>query len=325
MKVSNNQTLETPMRIMIVGSGAAGGLIGARLVERGADATFVARRERKVQLATQGLQLRSQFGRFRKPVHAIAPDEISTRADLVIVAVRAQDFERALNVCAAAIGPGTTILPVIEGIQHVELAARAVMPRVIVGVLEARLLKDADGVLIQRPPAAELSIGCVRGTGSEIARDIADLLGGRGLVVSHCPSIRAKAWQRFAFTASAVAASTMARRPLRDSFRFAHGFGNFRSLLREAHRIGVAAGYGPDELAVREYEKSVLLEGRPIQSPALISAGGRAGDESTCLLVEMIGAARRARVHAFMFEMAWQAASRSAAATSSSDGMAKSA
>jgi ketopantoate reductase len=37
------------MRIMIVGSGAASGLIGARLVERGADAMFVARRERKVQ------------------------------------------------------------------------------------------------------------------------------------------------------------------------------------------------------------------------------------------------------------------------------------
>jgi 2-dehydropantoate 2-reductase len=103
-----------------------------------------------VQLATQGLQLRSQFGRFRKPVHAIVPDEINTRADLVIVAVRAQDFERALNVCAAAIGPGTTILPVVKGIQHVELAARAVMPRVIVGVLEGRLLKDADGAVRAR-------------------------------------------------------------------------------------------------------------------------------------------------------------------------------
>jgi len=42
------------MKILMVGSGTAGGLFGARLLENKADVTFVVRRERKLQLITRG-------------------------------------------------------------------------------------------------------------------------------------------------------------------------------------------------------------------------------------------------------------------------------
>ena len=293
------------MNILIIGSGATGGLIGARLVERGKQVTFLVRPERKVQLMTQGLQLRAQFGRFRKPVHAIAPDEVREQADLVIVAVRAQEFETALDAGSRAIGVSTVILPVVEGIRHVELATEAVAPRVLIGVLEARMMLDADGVLVQRPPVAELSIGALRDADEETGTGLVELLGGRGLLTSQSARIRGKAWERFVFMASAVAATALAGRPLRDSLRFAHGSSNFSNLLREAHRIGVAAGFAPDQVAVRQYEKSFLLEGRPIQPPPMI-ASGRAGDESAFLLSEMVAMARRARTNAMMFDMAWR-------------------
>lgn len=294
------------MKVLVIGSGASGALIGARLIERKADVTFVVRPERKLQLVTTGLQLRSQFGRFRKPVQAITPDEIHEQADLIIVTVRAQDFEIALELAAPAIGPHTIVLPIAEGVRPIEVALENRSPRVIVGVLEARLLLDADGIASQRPPASELAIGALHPRDEPMAHELARLLNGRGLHSTYCPRIQCKAWERFAFMAGAAATSVLMRRPLRDALRFAHGAGTLAAALQEAFQVGVAAGYAPDQIAVRAYEKSFLLEGRPVQPPSLISAGGRAGDEATCLLGEMVCIARRARVNARTFSTAWR-------------------
>jgi ketopantoate reductase len=79
------------MKVLIAGSGVAGGFIGSRLVERNeCDVTFVVRHSRKVQLMTRGLHLRSQYGQFRRPVHAISINEIGETFDIVVAAVRSQ-------------------------------------------------------------------------------------------------------------------------------------------------------------------------------------------------------------------------------------------
>ena len=101
---SNNPTLETEMNILIVGSGAAGGLIGARLIEQKCDVTFLVRPERKAQLMTTGLVLYSHFGKFRRPVSAITLDELKGFYDLIIVAVRATDYESVLQSITPSIG-----------------------------------------------------------------------------------------------------------------------------------------------------------------------------------------------------------------------------
>lgn len=294
------------MNILIIGSGATGGLIGARLIERGAHVTFLVRPERKVQLLTRGLQLHSPFGRFRKPVHAVTPDEVNTHADLILVACRAHKLDEALRACAPAIGAETVLLPITEGVRHLEIATRTISPRVLAGVFEGRVHVDADGILSQRPPRSELAVGTVRDGDEDTAKEIAALLTGRGLLTTHRTRIRAKGWERFAFVASAVAATTLANRPLRDSLRFAHGSGDFNNLLREAQRIGTAVGYGPDQVSIKAYNSSFLLEGRPVQAPQMIKSGGRASDESFFLLSEMVAMARQARVSAFLFNAAWR-------------------
>ena len=94
------------MKILIIGSGAVGGFIGARLIEKKCDVTFLVRAERKLRLVTRGLQLRSQFGAFRRPVHAITADEIRGAYDLVVpTAVDASNNSKILRTT----GPPTLI------------------------------------------------------------------------------------------------------------------------------------------------------------------------------------------------------------------------
>jgi 2-dehydropantoate 2-reductase len=315
MKISINQTVETEMNILVIGTGVVGGLIGARLVERGADVTFLVTPRRKVQLVTQGLQLRSHFGRFRKPVTAITAGEIAGPVDLAIVAVRAQDFEQAMEAARPAIVPSTIVMPIVEGVRHLGCCGLGSVPRVVGAVMEARATVDADGILTQFRPAANLVIGPTDPADHALVTDIAKQLVGRGINVTVAERIRAKSWARFSFMASAVATTVLMGRPLRDAFRFAHGTSTFASALKESYRVGVAAGFEPDRLAVRAYEKAFLLEGRPVTPPALISDGGRAGDESAYLLAEMNAISRRANVDTILLDMAWKRVTNSADVT----------
>ncbi len=300
------------MKILMVGSGTAGGLLGARLLENKADVSFVVRRERKLQLITRGLHLRSQFGQFRKPVHAIAVDEISETYDLVVAAVRSHEIEKAIELVARAIGPNTVVMPVIEGVRHLDVGALPSAQFVIGAVLEARMLLDADAILGQRPPAAELTIGALNTSDVRIAEVLVEAFAGRGIKTFLDHGIRGKAAERFAFVAAAIATAYIMGRPLEDAVRLAYGMGTFEKLLAEGCKVGVAAGYAPKQLRVKDYARAFNMVGRPVQIPARISDPGRAGDESVFLLSEMIALARAARIQVPTFESAWRRLTRPA-------------
>lgn len=49
-------------KILVLGAGGIGGYFGGRLVEGGADVTFLVREGRRKNLAERGLQIESPFG-----------------------------------------------------------------------------------------------------------------------------------------------------------------------------------------------------------------------------------------------------------------------
>ncbi|WP_281291112.1 2-dehydropantoate 2-reductase N-terminal domain-containing protein [Paraburkholderia panacisoli] len=73
------------MKILVLGAGAIGGYYGARLLESGADVTFLVRPRRAAVLATVGLRVRSALGDFDAPVHAVQGDTLKSAYDLVLL------------------------------------------------------------------------------------------------------------------------------------------------------------------------------------------------------------------------------------------------
>jgi 2-dehydropantoate 2-reductase len=299
------------MKVLRAGSGVAGGFIGSRLVERNeCDVTFVVRQNRKVQLMTRGLHLRSQYGQFRRPVRAITINEIGETFDAVVAAVRSQELDAVMVRLVPAFEPQTIFMPVVEGVAHLEPNALASSQRTIVAVLEARLLLDADQILSQRPPVAELSIGALNDGDGSVAADLVKKFAGRGLRTTLCDRICGKTFERFAYMCAAIAPSHLMRHPLRDAIRLAYGQGNLDALLKEALAVGKAAGFAPDELRVKAYSRAFLTVGRPVDVPPGIDDEGRAGEEAANLLAELIKLARRFCVRTPRFDSAWQSVAR---------------
>ena len=93
------------MRYIIIGAGAVGGVIGARLIQGGNDVVLVARGAHLAALRGSGLRLVTVEGAETLPVHAVtdAAELGELRADDVLVlAVKSQDTVAALTQWAAA-------------------------------------------------------------------------------------------------------------------------------------------------------------------------------------------------------------------------------
>jgi 2-dehydropantoate 2-reductase len=114
------------VRWVIIGAGAIGGLIGARLFEHGSDVVLVARGDHYRAIRTAGLQVDAPDGTVtsRLPVVdrvaalTIRPD------DVVVVATKSQQTAEALATLAITAPPNTPVICAQNGVENERLALR---------------------------------------------------------------------------------------------------------------------------------------------------------------------------------------------------------
>src|SRR5262245_58819722 len=98
------------MRIAIVGAGGVGGYFGARLIEAGADVTFIARCAHLDAMRQRGLRLRSPKGDLHLPqVKASANPADVGPVDIVLFAVKLYDTEAALTLLPPLLHASTAV------------------------------------------------------------------------------------------------------------------------------------------------------------------------------------------------------------------------
>ncbi|WP_433028352.1 ketopantoate reductase family protein [Actinomycetospora sp. CA-053990] len=153
------------MRTLVVGAGATGGYLGARLLDAGRDVTFLVRPRTAERLALEGLRVRGSDGTTTThEVSALTADRLHTARDLVVVAVRGAALASAVGDLAPAMGPGSQVLPLLNGVSHLGALSGAFGPDAVLGAtarLAATLLPD--GTIIEQAPGAALEIGRPRG------------------------------------------------------------------------------------------------------------------------------------------------------------------
>jgi len=109
------------MKLLVVGAGAVGGYFGGRLLQAGRDVTFLVRPCRAAELAQSGLVIKSPAGDVTLPdPKTVTAERLRQNFDLVLLSCKAYDLEGALVSLAPAVGPGTVILPLLNGLRHLD-------------------------------------------------------------------------------------------------------------------------------------------------------------------------------------------------------------
>jgi 2-dehydropantoate 2-reductase len=122
------------MKILIIGAGALGGYFGARLIDVGADVTFLLRPRRAEQIGQTGLVIDSPLGSTTiaqpKWVSREALDQVF---DVIMVGCKAYDLADTMDAFAPAVGDNTMIVPLLNGMAHLDALIQRFGPSRVVG------------------------------------------------------------------------------------------------------------------------------------------------------------------------------------------------
>jgi 2-dehydropantoate 2-reductase len=234
------------MRFLVVGAGATGGYFGGRLLEAGRDVTFLVRPARAERLAATGLTIVSPAGdvALGSPPTVVAAD-LRTPFDVVLLSCKAYDLGSAIEAFAPAVGPGTAVVPLLNGMQHLDaLDARFGADRVLGGscFISARL--DEGGQIVHLSDIHRLTFGERAGGRSPRVEAIAAAMAGAKFEAGASDQVLRVMWEKWVFLASLAGITCLTRAAVRDVVA-AGGTPLAAALLEECRAIAAAAGYPP--------------------------------------------------------------------------------
>jgi 2-dehydropantoate 2-reductase len=239
------------MRILVVGAGAIGGYFGSRLLAAGRDVTFLVRPRRAEQLRRNGLVVTSPLGGLNLATPPLASAEtLKELYDLIILSSKSYDLEGSIQDFAAAMGPKSHVLPLLNGLRHLDvLDARFGARRVLGGLARISSALDGEGRIHQFGTFNSLAFGARRGSPTDIG-DIAETLRVPGFDALLSADILQEMWEKWVFIAAAAATTSLMRATVGDIV--AAGAQDIAvGLLQESAAIAAENGFAPRDAALK--------------------------------------------------------------------------
>jgi 2-dehydropantoate 2-reductase len=277
------------MRILVVGAGAVGGYFGGRLLEAGRDVTFLVRPRRAAALAKSGLTIRSRLGDFHRPSPPIVlQEDIAEPFDLVVLSCKAYDLDGASASFARAVGENTSVLPLLNGMRHLDLLADRFGPKPVLGgqcVISATL--DVDGAIVHLNDLHALSFGELDGSRSARIETVASALLNAGFDARLSDEIRQEMWEKWVFIAAAAGITCLMRSAVGD-YVAASASDLAARLLEECAGIAAGQGFQPREAALARARAALTAAGSPLKASMLRDIEGGKPVEGDQLLGDLL-------------------------------------
>ncbi len=187
------------MRIVIVGAGALGGLVGALLTRDGEDVTLLEVNKARVQLLNEsGLSI-TRVGEEEScyPVRAVTTVEGAAPFDLVFIATKTYQTEDAVQAVMGVVHPGTWFLSMQNGIGNVEAIARHVAPdHVLCGITYHSIQHAGPSRLHYRAGIKPVQIAPMAGTVTPEIEAIGAMFRRAGLETTVVDNVDHAVWQK---------------------------------------------------------------------------------------------------------------------------------
>ncbi|MFI9742954.1 ketopantoate reductase family protein [Streptomyces sp. NPDC052494] len=250
------------MKILVVGAGATGGYFGALLARSGQDVTFLVRPARAAALRERGLRVVGRDEEWVLTPRLVTADELTGPYDLVLLSVKSTGLDRAVEDIAPAIGPDTAVVPLLNGLAHIDvLNARFGASAVLGGVAKVVTTLDDSGDIRRLAPLAHLAFGEQDGTVSARVEKIRAVFDASGIDAPVPDRVMTAMWHKWVFITTFGAVTSLMRGTVGDVYDTPGGPALGPAVLDEAAAVAAAAGH-----PVPEAERAATL--------AVVSASG---------------------------------------------------
>jgi 2-dehydropantoate 2-reductase len=235
------------MRVLVVGAGAIGGYFGGRLLQAGNDVTFLVRPKRAAELASAGLVIKSPNGDVTlKNPPTVQADKLAEKFDVILLSCKAFDLDDAIKSFAPAVGPQTSIIPMLNGMLHLDILDRKFGREHVLGGLcaIAATLNEMREV-VQLQPMQSLNFGERDGRMSGRVTAIAKIMtnGITGAVAS--ANIVQAMWEKWVYLSTLAAATCLMRTSVGNILAVPGGRDFMLGMLDETSAIAKSAGHAP--------------------------------------------------------------------------------
>jgi 2-dehydropantoate 2-reductase len=292
------------VRFLIVGAGAIGGYLGARMAHAGVDVTLFARGPHLRAMQEHGVQVKSAEGDFvARPTIADSLEKVGP-VDVVFLGVKAHSLPQLAPHLKPVLGPETTVVSTQNGIpwwyfqgfggeweglrlERVDpggVISSAIEARQVVGSIVYFSTEITSPGVIQHMEGNRISIGEPDASRSERCRRIAEALIASGLRCPVTTRIRHEIWVKVLGNASLNPVSALTRATLAQMLRDPGVSMVIRNIMEEVEAVSRKLGMElPVSIEQRmagaekvgEHKTSMLQDletGRPMELEALVGS-----------------------------------------------------
>ncbi|CAB9524127.1 Uncharacterized oxidoreductase YkpB [Seminavis robusta] len=259
------------MKILILGCGAVGGYFGGKLVQQGANVTFLVRPGRGEQLTRDGLRIENNNGQINtiSNVQWITSDddgESTESFDVIILTCKSYGLAGALQAVAPFCSPQVAILPLLNGMAHLDDIQQSFPDAIVWGGtcgIVATLTPDGTikkmtesqfivaGILLPPPDANKDSHDSAltpQTSGKEgVLQALIQLMKDAGIDANVSPDIYAKMWEKWTFLATLGAATCLLDATIGEIHSVTGGASYIQGVYRECNQVATSwMGKEPD-------------------------------------------------------------------------------
>ena len=276
------------MRILVVGAGAIGGYFGGRLLEAKQDVTFLVRPRRAAELASSGLEIQSPNGNVTIPQPPIVlAENLHATFDLIVLSCKAYDLETAITSMTPAVGANTAILPLLNGMRHLDVLDQRFGPAKILGGLCV-----ISSVLA--PHGCVVHLNRLDGSRSAWVETIASALSTARFGSRLSETILQDMWEKWVFIAACAGITCLMRSTIGDIV--AAGAADLAvTLLDECAAISASQGFPPRPASIQQSLAMLTASGSPLVASMFRDIERQAPIEAEHIIGDLL---RRGEEHA---------------------------
>ena len=286
------------MKILILGAGAIGGYVGGRLHQNGADVTFLVREKRLEALQRDGLVIKSTKGDITQKVKAVTKGSDGGPYDVVLLTCKAYDLDSAMDAIAPAVGANTTIVPLLNGMRHLDtLDARFGAAKVVGGLARVGVAMNEQGHILHTSPFAAISFGERDGKPARsVLVELDAAINKSGVDGGLNANIVQDLWDKWIMLCTLAATCCLMRGASGDILEAEEGREIVLETVDEGRKVAAAAGHDPGEKGIATIRSFLTVKGSKFAASMLHDLEKGAMVEADHIVGDMIARAKKAGV-----------------------------
>ncbi len=294
------------MRLLVVGAGATGGYFGGRLAQAGRDVTFLVRARRAAQLEANGLQVVTPDGGFGLKPRIALPGAIQGPYDAILLAVKAYSLDGVLGEMASAVGAETMILPMLNGMKHIDvLRTRFGKEAVLGGVCRISAHLDDQSRIVQLAKFEDLVYGELDGIRTARIAELDAFMQGAGFHARLSLTIEREMWEKWVMLATLAGVTCLMRGTTGEIVAAPGGKGFINRFLDEVAAVVTAKGHAPGETFLAQTRSLLTAQGSPLAASMYRDLQNGSPIEADQIITDLLNRGRQANIPVPLLTLAY--------------------